>query len=100
MPLETDWFTPVSNFHIPTASRLLLSAWCPTMDLLVLVSRIADKDRLGLWRMHGVKVWEVEVSKGESPSEEITSVAWSPDGSLILNELDCDLQTDTRNSSQ
>lgn len=85
MALGTDWFTPVSNFHITTASRLLLSAWCPTMDLLVLVSRIADKDRLGLWRMHGVKVWEVEVSKGESSSEDVISVAWSPDGAIIFH---------------
>ncbi|GJJ09682.1 hypothetical protein Clacol_003906 [Clathrus columnatus] len=42
------------------------------------------KDTISLWKMQGGKKWEVDVSIGNAAHEEVTAIAWSPDGMSIL----------------
>ena len=52
---------------------------------MVLVTNVAGKDRLSLWKMQGIKIWEVEVYPDEmhtrtgSTQSRIVDIAWSPD---------------------
>ncbi|KAI0348023.1 hypothetical protein BDW22DRAFT_1319603 [Trametopsis cervina] len=77
--------TPVSiaNLGFATTSRILRSSWCPDKDLLVIVMRVADRDRLSLWKMNGSKKWEVDVRRESGSTQEIVDIAWSPDGQYI-----------------
>lgn len=71
------------GFTSPT--RLLRSTWCPDKDLLVVVIRVAGKDKLGLWNMSGSKKWEVDIEKESANGQEIVDIAWSPDGSSYVS---------------
>ena len=71
------------GFASPT--RLLRSTWCPDKDLLVVVIRVAGKDKLGLWNMSGSKKWEVDIEKESANGQEIVDIAWSPDGSSYVS---------------
>lgn len=85
-------FSSLANVSLASHARLLSSAWCPDKDLVVLVVRVAGKDRLSLWKMQGNKIWEVDVdheppsdasssssSSATSAETSIVDVAWSPD---------------------
>ncbi|KAG6879286.1 hypothetical protein C0992_003890 [Termitomyces sp. T32_za158] len=81
----TNSFSALGVLQTPPSTRLLASACCPDKDLIVLISRLGGRDRLGLWNYsHGSKVWEVDVGVGdESTVVDIVDIAWSPDGQLI-----------------
>jgi anaphase-promoting complex subunit 4 len=79
--LDTNNFFQECAFITANDCRLLPPAWCPTRDVLVLVSRVDQKDKLELWKMQGAKLWEVDVAKG-AKTDEITAICWSADGTL------------------
>lgn len=51
-----------------------------------MISRLGSKDTISLWKMQGGKKWEVDVSTGDAAHEEVTGVAWSPDGMSIIGK--------------
>ena len=69
-----------ANVRLPSPSRVLQSSWCPDKDLLVMVTRVSDKDKLSLWKMTGSKKWEVDIERESSTGQQIIDIAWSPDG--------------------
>ncbi|GJF00486.1 anaphase-promoting complex subunit 4 [Phanerochaete sordida] len=75
-------FASIANTFFPTEARVLPSSWCPDKDLLALITNIAGKDRLSLWKMQGSKIWEVDVhpdaTEGSTESR-IVDISWSPD---------------------
>ncbi|KAG6851048.1 hypothetical protein H0H93_002940 [Arthromyces matolae] len=77
-----------SSFGVLQApsTRLLPSACCPDKDLIVLISRLGGRDRLGLWNYsHSAKIWEVDTGAGdENTMTEIVGIAWSPDGKSLV----------------
>lgn len=81
--LDTDSFARLADVTLPPGSRLFSSSWCPTMDLFVVAIPLSNRHRLTLWRMGGVKVWDIEVGHGDAPEETIANVAWSPDGAVL-----------------
>ncbi|KAF8591837.1 hypothetical protein K439DRAFT_607086 [Ramaria rubella] len=82
--LQTDNFASLSVLHLSSPSHLLPSSCSPDKDLLLVISRLGIKDTISLWKMQGAKKWEVDVSIGNAAHEEVTGVAWSPDGMSIL----------------
>ena len=77
----------LAHLQLPASSRLLPSSWCPDKDLLVVVPRSGNKDRLSLWKMQGSKKWEVDVDSDNATQSAIVDIAWSPDGASIENEI-------------
>ena len=73
---------PVATIRLPNPSRILHASWCPDKDLLLVISRVAGKARMTLYKMQGTKTWEVALQHPAQPKvqEEIVSVTWSPDG--------------------
>ena len=71
---------PVGIVQFPVATHVFRTSWCPDKDLLVVVIRVAGKDKLGLWNMSGSKKWEVDIEKESANGQEIVDIAWSPDG--------------------
>ena len=82
--LQADNFSSLSVFHLSSPSHLLSSSCSPDKDLLLVISRLGIKDTVSLWKMQGTKKWEVDVSIGNAPHEEVTGIAWSPDGMSTL----------------
>ncbi|KAF8609635.1 hypothetical protein BDV93DRAFT_540863 [Ceratobasidium sp. AG-I] len=93
--LSNKFFSVHSTFGVPTTSRVVAGACCPTMDLVVVVSQTAGTgaERMSLWRMQGGKVWETDaqhvettrdVADAHDVDQHVTSVAWSPDGLVVL----------------
>ncbi|KAL0071986.1 hypothetical protein AAF712_000909 [Marasmius tenuissimus] len=78
--MESNAFSPLTAVQLPSSSRLLSSACCPDKDLLLLVARIAGRDRMSLWKVSGSKTWEIDVGAN---SERIVGFDWSPDGQSI-----------------
>ncbi|KAL0571815.1 hypothetical protein V5O48_010145 [Marasmius crinis-equi] len=78
--MEPNAFTQLTAIQLPSPSRLLPSACCPDKDLLLLVTRIAGRDRLSLWKVGGTKTWEIDVGAN---TERIVGFDWSPDGQSI-----------------
>ena len=54
-----------------TSSEVVLASWCPTMDLL---SILTDDNQLTVYRLDFQRVW---IACPETP---ITALAWRPDG--------------------
>ncbi|KAK7058948.1 hypothetical protein VNI00_001572 [Paramarasmius palmivorus] len=78
--MDTNAFSSLTAVQLPSSSRLLASACCPDKDLLLLLTRLAGHDRMSLWKVSGVKTWEVDFG---SKSEEVVGFDWSPDGQSI-----------------
>jgi hypothetical protein len=79
--MDTNAFSSLTAVQLPSSSRLLASACCPDKDLLLLLTRLAGHDRMSLWKVSGVKTWEVDFG---SKSEEVVGFDWSPDGMILL----------------
>src|ERR1700761_2718985 len=73
-------FEIMGSFVLPHSSRLLRASCCPDKDLMALVSKVGSKDHLSLWELQGSKKWQIELHKGLPTPEEVTALAWSPDG--------------------
>lgn len=73
-------FASIVNLRLPTTCRLLPTSWCPDKDLLVVILRANNRDKLSLWKMQGAKKWEVGFDRYEPASEEIVDLTWSADG--------------------
>lgn len=56
------------------STKIVLSAWCPTMDIVVLVT--ADQ-QLQSFRLNWERLWS------KQPASGITSLQWRPDGKQI-----------------
>lgn len=56
------------------STKIVLSAWCPTMDIVVLVT--ADQ-QLQSFRLNWERLWS------KQPASSITSIQWRPDGKQI-----------------
>ncbi len=56
------------------STKIVLSAWCPTMDIVVLVT--ADQ-QLQSFRLNWERLWS------KQPATSITSIQWRPDGKQI-----------------
>ncbi|KAF8516179.1 anaphase-promoting complex, cyclosome, subunit 4-domain-containing protein [Hysterangium stoloniferum] len=82
--LQADSFSSISVLHLSSPSHLLASSCSPDKDLLLIISRLGNKDTISLWKMQGGRKWEVDVSAGDAAHEEVTGIAWSPDGMSIL----------------
>lgn len=80
--LQADNFSSLSVLHLNSPSHLLPPSCSPDKDLLLVISRLGIKDTISLWKMQGAKKWEVDVSVGNAAHEEVTGIAWSPDGTL------------------
>ncbi|OBZ78996.1 Anaphase-promoting complex subunit 4 [Grifola frondosa] len=70
----------VANVRLPSSSRLLPSSWCPDKDLVLVVSRLGNEEKLSLWKMQGSKKWEIDI---QSDTTKIVDIAWGPDGQTI-----------------
>jgi len=78
--LGADNFSSLSVLHLSSPSHLLPPSCSPDKDLLLVISRLGIKNTISLWKMQGAKKWEVDVSVGNAAHEEVTGIAWSPDG--------------------
>ncbi|GFR42380.1 hypothetical protein Agub_g3066, partial [Astrephomene gubernaculifera] len=56
------------------SQQVVLGCWCPTMDLLALVS---DDGQLGVHRLEWQKLWVA------CPDAPITALCWRPDGKIL-----------------
>ena len=54
-----------------SSSEVVLASWCPTMDLL---SILTDDNQLTVYRLDFQRVWIA------CPDKPITAIAWRPDG--------------------
>lgn len=79
--MDSSSITSLANVRLSSKSRLLRTACCPDKDLVLLISRVGNADKLSLWKIQGSKRWEVEVDSSSGNGEEVTALAWSPDGS-------------------
>lgn len=77
---HADNFSSLSVLHLNAPSHILPASCSPDKDLLLVISRLGIKDTVSLWKMQGAKKWEVDVSVGNAPHEDVTGIAWSPDG--------------------
>ena len=75
-----DAFASIANLRLPTAARLLPTSWCPDKDLLAVILRSNNRDKLSLWKMQGAKKWEISFDGYDPISEEIVDLAWSTNG--------------------
>ncbi|KZT54382.1 hypothetical protein CALCODRAFT_485585 [Calocera cornea HHB12733] len=73
-------FTSLSSFSLSSASRLTRNSFCPTKDLLVLVSEHEGVDRVSLWKATGARVWDLSLGK----QDRFVELAWSPDGNFLI----------------
>ncbi|THV04922.1 hypothetical protein K435DRAFT_835171 [Dendrothele bispora CBS 962.96] len=73
-------FASYGVVHLATPCHFIPEACCPDKDLVLLVTRVGGRDRMGLWTLSGTKTWEIDPSPS---SERIISCAWSPDGQSI-----------------
>lgn len=82
-------FARLTDFALPSSSKLFPLSWCPTMDLFVIAIPLGNRHRLTLWKMGGSKVWDVEVARLENgidgETQSINGVAWSPDGGVTIS---------------
>ena len=79
---------PVATIALPNPSRVLRTSWCPDKDLLVMLSRFAQQEKLSLWKMSGSKKWEVDLpGNAEYKVDQIVDIAWSPDGMQLFTML-------------
>lgn len=90
--VDKNAYASLAILQLPAQSRLLKSACCPDKDLVVLLSRLGGKDKMSLWKMQGSKKWEVDVSVNEPETEEVTGLAWSPDGERLSSCLHLELR--------
>lgn len=67
-------FTMLHEKQMPS-SEVVLACWCPTMDLL---SILTDDNQLTVYRLDFQRVWIA------CPDLLITAIAWSPDGNKTL----------------
>ncbi|GLC57497.1 hypothetical protein PLESTB_001233600 [Pleodorina starrii] len=58
------------------SQQVVLGCWCPTMDLLALVS---DDGQLGVYRLEWQKLWVA------CPDTPITALCWRPDGKVLAS---------------
>ena len=80
-------FSPTANVAFASRGRIIHSSWCPDKDLLVVIVRVAGKDRLSLWKMQGSKIWEVDIvaeAADASTESTVIDVTWSPDSKPCL----------------
>lgn len=84
MALDNGNFISLGIANVPPASRLVANACCPDKDLLVLIIRYQNAEKLSLWKMTGVKKWEVEVVHDDITDERVAGLAWSPDGAAVI----------------
>ncbi|KFH69701.1 hypothetical protein MVEG_04507 [Podila verticillata NRRL 6337] len=99
-PLHSSMHNAHTSFGIYTENQFphphKLQAWCPTADLLALVSLEND---LEMYRLSWEKHWSIRVkeppkktggvSRISSGSEaDVVSLAWRPDGKMIAVGLD------------
>lgn len=81
---DSTVISSLANVRLQVKSRLLKNACCPDKDLVVLVSRTGDEEKLSLWKLQGSKKWEIDMDYGELNGEtingEINALNWSPDG--------------------
>lgn len=57
-----------------------LIQWCPTMDLLAMIS---DSDEVFLNRLSGQRVWSVNPALTGQEAEVPVSLTWRPDGKVL-----------------
>lgn len=82
--LQGDSFESLAILRLSSPSHVLQSSCSPDKDLLLVISRLGNKDTISLWKMQGGKKWEVDVSVGNAAHEEVTGIAWSPDGNYFI----------------
>lgn len=75
-------FASIANLRLPTTARLLPTSWCPDKDLLAVILRTNNRDKLSLWKMQGAKKWEIGFDGYDPVSEEIVDFTWGTDGRI------------------
>ncbi|KAF5375104.1 hypothetical protein D9758_000258 [Tetrapyrgos nigripes] len=78
--MDTESFSSIAVAQLATPSHFMPSACCPDKDLVLLISRVGGRDRMGLWTLSGTKTWEIDPSPS---TERIMACAWSPDGQSV-----------------
>ncbi|OLL24257.1 Anaphase-promoting complex subunit 4 [Neolecta irregularis DAH-3] len=58
----------------------VLIEWCPTMDLIALVTNTND---LLLYRYRGQRVWALRTREIKGNVGQITTISWKPDGQVL-----------------
>jgi anaphase-promoting complex subunit 4 len=81
-PESTSGFATLATLELPNPSRLLPNSCCPDKDLAVLISQAGEKEKLSLWKLQGVKKWEVDVAAEGVLQHRIVAIAWSPDSAF------------------
>jgi anaphase-promoting complex subunit 4 len=84
--MALDAFASYASFRLPAASTLLRTACSPDKDLVLLISSQEHKLLLTLWKIQGVRRWEVAIENTRGASSDIVAVVWSPDG-VSINDL-------------
>ncbi|KAF8337366.1 anaphase-promoting complex, cyclosome, subunit 4-domain-containing protein [Cantharellus anzutake] len=74
---------PESWSFTSQSSKLYPTAWCPKLDVFVLVTRIAERNHLVLRSFRETSVWDHEFD-ASTPHPEISCVRWSPDSLAIV----------------
>ena len=70
----------LASVRLHSSSRVLRSASCPDKDLVVLITNDGVTEKMSLWKIQGSKKWEVDIVLDDGVKDEITALAWSPDG--------------------
>ena len=82
--MGSQGFRTCATIKLSSEARLLASSWCPDKDLLLAITNVGGRDKLSLWPREGArKMWEVEPCVEEAEQDEITGIAWSPDGEIV-----------------
>ena len=92
--MEHQAFQELSSRVLPTAAKLLPSACCPNMDLVVLPDA-TEEGPLTLYRMSGTgeKVWEAQTGAS------LDNLVWSPDGWELVLPTNLGAAEEARNRS-
>jgi anaphase-promoting complex subunit 4 len=61
-----------------TTTDVRLASWCPSMDLLALVT---SDGQLALHRLNWQRLWSI------APDSPVTALCWQPDGKLLAAAL-------------
>lgn len=79
--LGTHSFSLLGSFNVPPDTRLVKGACNPEKDLALLIHRSEPRNTISLWKLQGVKRWEIDVIANFDQVGSIRHIAWSPDGS-------------------
>lgn len=83
--MDTLSFRSVFEKSSSSPIRKSLLEWCPTMDLLAMIS---DSDEVILNRLSGQRVWSIIPSIPKDTKTSPCKLTWRPDGKVLVVGFD------------